>query len=122
MQPTTVDLIVELFFRDKWPNETDRILDLGCGPGAFIDGILRWSKNNNVKTPQITTGVELDAERAEKEKRSRPYHKLRSKPAISCLMKSRGLLTMSLEILLAYQYWPSRTQKSGISVTATSVP
>jgi tRNA1(Val) A37 N6-methylase TrmN6 len=62
-----VDLIVELFFRDKWPNETDRILDLGCGPGAFIDGILRWSKNNNVKTPQIT-GVELDAERAEKEK------------------------------------------------------
>jgi hypothetical protein len=57
--------MVELLFRDKWPSETDRILDPGCGPGAFIDGILRWCKNNNVKTPQIT-GVELDAERAEK--------------------------------------------------------
>ena len=64
-QQTTVDLMVELLFRDKWPNETDRILDPGCGPGAFIDGILRWCTNNNVKTPQIT-GVELDAERAEK--------------------------------------------------------
>jgi SAM-dependent methyltransferase len=67
-QPTTVDLMVELLFRDKWPNETDRILDPGCGPGAFIDGILRWCKNNNLRTPQIT-GVELDADRAEKARR-----------------------------------------------------
>ncbi|MCP9927838.1 Eco57I restriction-modification methylase domain-containing protein [Cyanobium sp. CH-040] len=64
-QSTTVDLMVELLFREKWPDETDRILDPGCGPGAFIDGILRWCEANNVKTPQIT-GVELDVERAEK--------------------------------------------------------
>ena len=64
-QPTTVDLMVELLFREKWPTETHRILDPGCGPGAFIDGILRWCGKNNVKTPQIT-GIELDEERAEK--------------------------------------------------------
>jgi len=63
-QPTTVDLMVELLFKDKWPKETDRILDPGCGPGAFIDGILRWCKHNNAKPPQII-GIELDEERAE---------------------------------------------------------
>lgn len=67
-QPTTVDLMVELLFREKWPTETQRILDPGCGPGAFIDGILRWCEINNVKTPQIT-GIELDEERAEKARR-----------------------------------------------------
>jgi 16S rRNA A1518/A1519 N6-dimethyltransferase RsmA/KsgA/DIM1 with predicted DNA glycosylase/AP lyase activity len=63
-QPTTVDQMVELLFKDKWPKETDRILDPGCGPGAFIDGILRWCKHNNAKPPQII-GIELDEERAE---------------------------------------------------------
>ena len=63
-QQTTVDQMVEMLFKDNSPKATDRILDPGCGPGAFIEGILRWCELHNVEVPQIV-GIELDTQRAE---------------------------------------------------------
>jgi SAM-dependent methyltransferase len=63
-QQSTVDQMVEMLFKDNSPKATDRILDPGCGPGAFIEGILRWCERHNVEVPQIV-GIELDTQRAE---------------------------------------------------------
>jgi methylase of polypeptide subunit release factors len=63
-QQSTVDQMVEMLFKDNSPKATDRILDPGCGPGAFIEGILRWCERQNVEVPQIV-GIELDTQRAE---------------------------------------------------------
>ena len=38
----TVDGMVELLFRERPPGSHDRVLDPGCGAGAFIEGIIRW--------------------------------------------------------------------------------
>jgi hypothetical protein len=55
----TVDQMVSMLFRDRHPTATDHVLDPGCGPGAFIDGILRWCQHHGVSIPLIT-GIELD--------------------------------------------------------------
>jgi len=46
-QKSTVDQMVELLFKNNRPKPTDRVLDPGCGPGAFIEGILRWCEHNH---------------------------------------------------------------------------
>jgi len=55
----TVDYMVAKLFEKRLPLRTDRILDAGCGPGDFIDGILRWCKAHQTELPLIT-GIELD--------------------------------------------------------------
>jgi adenine-specific DNA-methyltransferase len=58
----TVDHMVAMLFRERHAVATDHVLDPGCGPGAFIDGILRWCQHHALPIPSIT-GIELDQER-----------------------------------------------------------
>lgn len=57
--PETVDAMVELLFRDRRPGPDDRVLDPGCGTGAFIEGIMRWCERHDCPLPRVT-GVEYD--------------------------------------------------------------
>ncbi len=50
--------MVGLLFR-RGVQRDARVLDAGCGDGAFIDGILRWCATHSVCPPQIV-GIELD--------------------------------------------------------------
>ena len=59
-----VDRMMARVFRTHKPESTDRILDVGCGGGAFIRGILRYCRRRGYETPQIV-GVELDLGLAE---------------------------------------------------------
>ena len=54
-----VDEMVERLFADNPPQEGDRLLDPGCGGGAFIAGVLRWCEAKGNQSPRIT-GVELN--------------------------------------------------------------
>ncbi len=54
-----VDLMVERLFQGRPPSPNSKILDPGCGTGAFIKGIIRWCQGNKVPVPEIV-GVELD--------------------------------------------------------------
>ncbi len=55
----TVDGMVELLFRERPPGSHDRVLDPGCGAGAFIEGIIRWCATRDLPVPRVT-GVESD--------------------------------------------------------------
>lgn len=57
--PETVDAMVELLFRDRRPGPDDRVLDPGCGTGAFIEGVMRWCERHGCPLPRVT-GVESD--------------------------------------------------------------
>ncbi len=59
-----VDLMVASLFAARPPTEDSRVLDPGCGPGAFIDGIVRWCRRHRAPIPRIT-GIELDRGRAD---------------------------------------------------------
>jgi len=59
-----VDRMVEALFGDMPPREGDRLLDPGCGEGAFIAGVLRYCKEHRLPTPEVT-GIELDPARLE---------------------------------------------------------
>ena len=48
-----VDHMVSKLFADKPPTAHATLLDPGCGPGAFISGVLRWCGKNQLETPQI---------------------------------------------------------------------
>ena len=52
--------MVRQLFRHVSPRPGSRLLDPGCGDGAFITGILRWCRAGNVPLPRIV-GVESDA-------------------------------------------------------------
>ncbi len=56
---TLVDEMVERLFSGKRPLGSDRVLDPGCGGGAFIAGVLRWCQTRGVAPPKIT-GIELN--------------------------------------------------------------
>ena len=55
-----VDRMVSDLFRRAAPTGHSRVLDPGCGRGAFVDGILRWARENGVPAPQILA-VDSDA-------------------------------------------------------------
>lgn len=57
--PATVDLMVERLFQDRAPRRDSRLLDPGCGQGAFIEGVLRWCRRNGTQCPEIV-GIDLD--------------------------------------------------------------
>lgn len=58
--PETVDAMVELLFCERRPDPDDRVLDPGCGTGAFIEGIIRWCERHGCPLPRVT-GVESDS-------------------------------------------------------------
>lgn len=58
--PSVVDRLVEKLFQDRPPVPASHVLDPGCGPGAFIEGILRWCKRRGIAEPRIV-GVEADS-------------------------------------------------------------
>lgn len=58
----TVDSMVDRLFREHPPHRGARLLDPGCGYGAFIDGVLRWCNRNDAPLPEIV-GIDLDAEK-----------------------------------------------------------
>lgn len=57
--PAIVDAMVEKLFKDKPPRSSDRVLEPGCGDGAFIRGLIRWSKRTGMPLPQIV-GIDLN--------------------------------------------------------------
>ena len=57
-----VDLMVDKLFDGRPPARESRVLDPGCGPGAFIAGILRWCERRGNAIPQVI-GMELDPNR-----------------------------------------------------------
>ena len=48
-----VDIMIGKLFADKPPTAHSTLLDPGCGPGAFIAGVLRWCKQNGAEVPRI---------------------------------------------------------------------
>jgi adenine-specific DNA-methyltransferase len=48
-----VDAMVAKLFAFKAPTVDDALLDPGCGPGAFISGIIRWAERNGRVLPRI---------------------------------------------------------------------
>lgn len=57
--PATVDTMVQLLFRDRWPARSSTLLDPGCGTGEFIDGVIRWCERQQISPPRIV-GIESD--------------------------------------------------------------
>ena len=54
-----VDHMIRLLFEGRTVDPGERLLDPGCGKGAFVKGILRWSKATGAQLPHMT-GIELD--------------------------------------------------------------
>lgn len=57
--PTIVDLMVEMLFEGSCPDPRSRLLDAGCGPGAFISGVRKWLDTRDCSSPSIL-GMELN--------------------------------------------------------------
>ena len=58
-----VDHMVGLLFEGRAIDSRERLLDPGCGTGAFMNGVLRWSATARSKLPHIT-GIEIDRQLA----------------------------------------------------------
>lgn len=54
-----VDLMVDKLFEGRPPAVNARLLDPGCGRGAFIAGVLRWCLRNDRPVP-VVVGMESD--------------------------------------------------------------
>jgi adenine-specific DNA-methyltransferase len=48
-----VDIMVEKLFAGKPPTRNSTLIDPGCGPGAFIAGVLRWCARHKNAVPKI---------------------------------------------------------------------
>jgi len=57
-----VDRMVARLFKGRPPTRASRLLDPGCGHGAFIQGVLRWCRKNQQACP-IIVGVEQDPDK-----------------------------------------------------------
>ena len=57
--PQVVDDMVAKLFDTRPPSAEDRVLDPGCGEGAFIEGIIRWCEMNHRPMPAVV-GIESD--------------------------------------------------------------
>src|SRR5260370_40005825 len=58
-----VDRMVSLLFGGCRPTAKSRVLDPGCGSGAFVEGVLRWCSRNGAPIPKIE-GIESHPRRA----------------------------------------------------------
>lgn len=54
-----VDTMVDSLFAKVAPSPDSTLLDPGCGPGAFIDGVLRWCSRRGLLPPRIV-GIDLN--------------------------------------------------------------
>lgn len=52
--PALVDRMVEKLFHAGPPTAGSKLLDPGCGSGAFVEGVLRWCQRTGSPIPQIT--------------------------------------------------------------------
>lgn len=68
-----VRLMVDKLFRHRGPDPDDRVLDAGCGAGAFIEGILRWCRERAVEPPHIL-GLDSDVELIEEARQAVGHH------------------------------------------------
>ena len=59
-----VDHMVNLLFEGRTVASGERLLDPGCGAGAFMKGVLRWSAAKHSALPSMT-GIELDGRLAQ---------------------------------------------------------
>jgi hypothetical protein len=85
----TVDAMVKRLFTRRPPRKGSRLLDPGCGHGAFIEGVLRWCRRHDAPRPEIV-GIEIDPEKIREASRA-----LRGEPDVILI---RGdFLTMQLE-------------------------
>lgn len=57
--PDVVDQMVAKLFEAGPPPEHARILDPGCGPGAFVEGLVRYAERMGIAVPRIL-GVDSD--------------------------------------------------------------
>ena len=57
--PDVVDEMVAKLFEAGPPSENARVLDPGCGPGAFIEGLVRYSERMGIAVPHIL-GIDSD--------------------------------------------------------------
>lgn len=72
-----VDRMVAKLFAGKLPDRDSTVLDPGCGPGAFIAGIIRWCEQHDRTLPTIA-GYESEPNRhAEAAARFRAYPRVR---------------------------------------------
>ncbi len=55
--------MVDLLFKGRDVGPGERILDPGCGTGAFMEGVVRWSVATRAQLPQLT-GIELNRQLA----------------------------------------------------------
>lgn len=85
----TVDAMVTRLFRKRPPRKGSRLLEPGCGYGAFIEGVLRWCRRHNAPRPEIV-GIELDPEKIREARR-----KLRGEPSVTLIRDD--FLTIQLE-------------------------
>ena len=49
----TVDAMISRLFASVSPSPDHVLIDPGCGPGAFIDGVVRWCRTNGCAVPKI---------------------------------------------------------------------
>lgn len=63
-----VDRMVEKLFALRRPKSNEILLDPGCGPGAFISGLIRWAERNGSCLPEIV-GYENEPGRCEEAKK-----------------------------------------------------
>jgi adenine-specific DNA-methyltransferase len=54
-----VDVMVAKLFENGPPSPESVVLDPGCGSGAFIQGIIRWSSQHGLPVPRVL-GIESD--------------------------------------------------------------
>lgn len=54
-----VDLMVAKLFAGRRPSRKSRVLDPGCGRGAFVQGVVRWCRAHGRELPQIV-GIDSD--------------------------------------------------------------
>ena len=59
-----VDHMVNLLFEGKTVDSEERLLDPGCGKGAFVEGVLRRCEATGTQLPHVT-GVEVNGQLAQ---------------------------------------------------------
>jgi methylase of polypeptide subunit release factors len=64
-----VDRMVEKLFAGRSPRADEVLLDPGCGPGAFISGLIRWAERQSCGLPEIVGYENEPARYAEARKR-----------------------------------------------------
>lgn len=60
-----VDKMLSYLFERMPPKANHRLLDAGCGNGAFIEGVIRWCRAHKLPLPRIL-GIEQDPEVADR--------------------------------------------------------